>query len=207
MVYWLTRNLARLMLHLLFGFRVVDAHKIPREGPVMLAANHFSLLDPIAVGASLPRRITFMARSEPFRMPVLSWLLPRLGVIPVDRGASDITAIKAAIRTLEAGKTFGIFPEGTRGRDGKLKPFKTGAAAIALRTGATIVPVGVVGSYEAWPAGKKIFFRRPVTVVFGDPIAVDKQKADREILESLTLKLQDSVQQLLPLRNHAASSD
>lgn len=202
MVYWAVWQLANFLLRVLFGFRVIGAENVPNQGPVLLAANHFSIADPVAIGSALKRKMTFMARSEPFKMPVLSWLLPQLGVIPVERGASDIGAIKAAIRALNSGTIFGIFPEGTRARDGRLSNFKTGAAAIAMRTGATVVPVAVIGSYEAWPAGRKIYLRKPITVVFGQPIQVSPSKTDHQKLEELTLQIEAAVKALLPSRYH-----
>ncbi|MBI5813766.1 MAG: 1-acyl-sn-glycerol-3-phosphate acyltransferase [Meiothermus silvanus] len=202
MVYRIAWYIANFLLRILFGYRVEGAENVPETGPVILAANHLSILDPIAVGSGIRRPVVFMARSEPFKMPILSWLLPRLYVIPVERGTGDLGAIKAAIRVLREGKAFGIFPSGTRGREGKVLPFKTGVAAIAARTGATVVPVGVIGSYEAWPYGRKIYLRRPIKVVFGKPIPVSEQKLDHQALDTLTQQIEAAVIALLPPKYH-----
>lgn len=199
LVYRICWFIGYLLLHLLFGFRVKGAHLVPRRGAVILASNHISLIDPVAVAVATPREVTFIARSEPFKLPVLSWLLPRLGVIPVERGHSDLGAIKAAIQALQQGVAFGIFPEGTRSRNAKLQPFKTGAAAIALRTGATIVPVAVYGSDKAWGVGRKgptLF--KPITVVFGEPLPVATGKTGHQALEELTKGLEAAIASLLP---------
>ncbi len=201
-VYRAAWYLARSLLHLLFGYRVEGAEKVPKVGPVILAANHLSILDPIAIGAGVGRPVSFLARADVFRLPLLSWLLPRLYAIPVERGTGDLAAVKNAIRALEKGMAFGIFPEGTRSRSGKLQPFKTGVAAIALRTGAWVVPVAVMGTEEAWPVGKKFFrFRRPIRVVYGEPIPVPrKSKVTHQELENLTREIEARVRELLPPR-------
>jgi len=201
-VYRASWRLARFLLRLFFHYRVEGAEKVPAEGPVILAANHLSILDPIVVGAGIRRPVSFMARADVFRLPFLSWLLPRLYAIPVERGSGDLSAVKGAIRALERGMAFGIFPEGTRSRTGKLQPFKTGVAAIALRTGSPVVPVAVVGTEEAWPVGKKLFRPcRPVRVIYGDPIPVPrKSKVSHRELEALTREIEARVRDLLPPR-------
>lgn len=199
-VYRAAWPLARFLLHLLFGYRTEGAEKVPEKGPVILAANHLSILDPIAIGAGIKRPVSFLARADVFRLPVLSWLLPRLYAIPVERGTGDLSAIKGAIRALERGMAFGIFPEGTRSRSGRLQPFKTGVAAIAFRTGSPVVPVAVVGSEKAWPVGRKLFrLRQPIRVVYGDPIPVPrKTKVSHQELENLTREIEARVRELLP---------
>jgi 1-acyl-sn-glycerol-3-phosphate acyltransferase len=199
-VYRAAWPLACFLFHLLFGYRTEGAEKVPEKGPVILAANHLSILDPIAIGAGIRRPVSFLARADVFRLPVLSWLLPRLYAIPVERGTGDLSAIKGAIRALERGMAFGIFPEGTRSRSGRLQPFKTGVAAIAFRTGSPVVPVAVVGSEKAWPVGRKLFrLRQPIRVVYGDPIHVPrKTKVSHQELESLTREIEARVRELLP---------
>ncbi|TFU27249.1 lysophospholipid acyltransferase family protein [Thermus tengchongensis] len=202
LVYRMAWPVARGLLHLLFGYRVEGAENVPREGPVILAANHLSILDPIVIGAGVRRPVSFLARADIFRLPFLSWLLPRFYAIPVERGQSDLSAIKGAIRALERGMAFGIFPEGTRSRTGRLQPFKTGVAAIALRTGSPVVPVAVVGTDEAWPVGHKLFrLRRPIRVIYGKPIPVPRVgKISHPELESLTREIEARVRELLPPR-------
>lgn len=199
-VYRVAWYLARFLLHTLFGYRAEGWENVPKEGPVILASNHLSILDPIAIGAGVRRPVSFLARADVFRLPFLSWLLPRLYAIPVERGQSDLSAVKSAIRALERGMAFGIFPEGTRSRTGRLQPFKTGVAAIALRTGSPVVPVAVVGTEEAWPVGRKLFrLRRPIRVVYGQPIPVPKpSRVSHQELETLTREIEARVRELLP---------
>lgn len=200
MVYRICWAIARAIMRIVFGMRIRGVENVPPTGAVILAANHMSLLDPVAVGSAVWRPVVFMSRSEPFKLPILSWLLPRIYVIPVERGASDLSAIKTAIRVLNDQKAFGIFPSGTRGKEGKVEPFKTGVAAIALRTGATVVPTAVIGTYEVLPYGGKFRFYRPVEVVFGKPIELKAEKADKEALERLTEEIERAVTAMLPQR-------
>jgi 1-acyl-sn-glycerol-3-phosphate acyltransferase len=201
-VYYITKAIARVLLQLLFGLRVEGAEKIPREGPVIIASNHISIMDPVVMGLACPRVVSYMSRDDVFRYPFLSWLLPRLYAIPVSRGAGDLGAIKAAIRTLKSGAAFGIFPEGRRSRTGAIEPFKTGTAAIALRTNAPIVPAAIIGSDKAWPLGKGPRLRRPIRVVFGDPITLMPGKTDHQTLEEVTRQIEAAVTALLPVEYH-----
>lgn len=185
-------------MQVLFGLKIEGREKVPMQGPVVLASNHMSFLDPIAMGVACPRPVSYISRDDVFKYPILSWLLPRLYVIPVARGAGDLGAIKAAIRILKEGMAFGIFPEGRRSRTGAIEPFKTGAAAIALRTGATVVPAAIIGSDKAWPVGSSPRLRRRIKVIFGDPIVLPAGKADHQTMEEVTQRLEAAVTALLP---------
>lgn len=197
-IYNATRWLAGVALRLLFRFSTEGREKVPLQGPVILASNHMSFLDPLAMGVAFPRPVSYISRDDVFKYPILSWLLPRIYVIPVSRGAGDLGAIKAAIRTLKEGMAFGIFPEGRRSRTGAIEPFKTGAAAIALRTGATIVPAAIIGSDKAWPVGSGLRLRRPIKVIFGDPIPLPAGKTDHQTMDEVTRTLEAAVTALLP---------
>jgi 1-acyl-sn-glycerol-3-phosphate acyltransferase len=137
-----------------------DLSAIPREGPVILAANHISNADPVVVGAwltpALGRRIHWLGKKEMFDWPVVGWMARNGGVLPVDRGAADVDAFRMASRVLEAGQVLMVFPEGTRSPTGELQPPKDGLAMLALRTGATIVPIGISNTDRVWPKGRKI---------------------------------------------------
>jgi 1-acyl-sn-glycerol-3-phosphate acyltransferase len=137
-----------------------DLDAIPRDGPVILAANHISNADPVIVGAwltpRLGRRIHWLGKREMFDWPIVGWVARNGGVVPVDRGGADVEAFRTAARVLEAGGVLMVFPEGTRSPTGELQPPKDGLAMLALRTGATIVPIGISNTDRVWPKGRRI---------------------------------------------------
>jgi 1-acyl-sn-glycerol-3-phosphate acyltransferase len=152
---------ARLVARAVTRVRVEgDLSAIPREGPVILAANHISNADPVVVGAwltpALGRRIHWLGKKEMFDWPVVGWMARNGGVLPVDRGAADVEAFRMASRVLDAGHVLMVFPEGTRSPTAELQQAKDGLAMLALRTGATIVPIGVSNTDRVWPKGRKI---------------------------------------------------
>jgi 1-acyl-sn-glycerol-3-phosphate acyltransferase len=134
--------------------------EIPREGPVILAANHASNLDGVILGAwlipKLGRRIHWLGKKELFDWPIVGWAAANGGVHPVDRGAADVEAFRLAQRILDEGNVLFVFPEGTRSPDGSLQEARDGLAVLAQRTGAQIVPIGIAGSHEVWPRGQKL---------------------------------------------------
>jgi 1-acyl-sn-glycerol-3-phosphate acyltransferase len=151
-----------------------DAAAIPRDGPVILAANHNSNADPVIVGAwltpRLGRRIHWLGKREMFDWPIVGWVARNGGVVPVDRGAADVEAFRLAERVLDAGQVLMVFPEGTRSPTAELQTPKDGLAMLALRTNATIVPIGVSDTDKVWPKGS--FLPHPgghVTMRIGDP--------------------------------------
>ena len=148
--------------------------EIPRDGPVIIAANHASNLDPVVIAAyllpKLGRRLQWLGKRELFAWPVVGWMARNGGVHAVDRFAADVEAYRLAKRILDEGHALFVFPEGTRSHDGTLQKARDGASVLALRTGAPIVPVGIAGASERWPRGQKV--PRPggrVTVRVGLP--------------------------------------
>ena len=133
---------------------------VPSDGPMIVAANHASNLDPVVLGSyllpRLGRRLQWLGKRELFDWPVVGWMARHGGVHAVDRSTADVEAYRLAKRILDQGHALFVFPEGTRSRDGALQPARDGVAVLALRTGAPIVPVGIAGSYERWPRGQKI---------------------------------------------------
>jgi 1-acyl-sn-glycerol-3-phosphate acyltransferase len=134
--------------------------ELPREGPLIIAANHASNLDVPIIGAwlipRLGRRIHWLGKKELFDWPIIGWVAANGGVHPVDRGAADIEAFRLAQRILDQGHVLFVFPEGTRSRDGRLQEARDGIALLALRTGAPVVPVAISGSNGVWPKGQKL---------------------------------------------------
>ena len=137
-----------------------DTDAIPRDGPVILAANHISNADAVLIGAfitpRLGRRIHWLGKKEMFDWPIVGFIARNGGIIPVDRGAADVEAFRVARRILDAGNVLMVFPEGTRSPTGQLQPPKDGLAMLALRTNATIVPIGISNTDRVWPKGRPI---------------------------------------------------
>jgi 1-acyl-sn-glycerol-3-phosphate acyltransferase len=151
-----------------------DPMAIPREGPVILASNHISNADAVVIGGwltpKLGRRIHWLGKKEMFEWPVVGWMARNGGVMPVDRGAADVEAFRLAQRVLEAGHVLMVFPEGTRSPSGELQVPKDGLAMLALRTNATIVPIGLSNTDHVWKKGSLL--PRPgghATMRIGEP--------------------------------------
>jgi len=160
---------------------------VPSAGPAILCPNHTSVIDSFFLPSVLPRRITFVGKAEYMDDWKTKYLFPAIGMIPIDRGGGSAAerALNAAAGVLERGELFGIYPEGTRARDGKLHRGHTGPARLALRTGAPIVPVGITGTRDIQPADAKVpkpFM--PATIKFGRPISVERyrERADHDHL-------------------------
>ncbi|MCL6631302.1 MAG: 1-acyl-sn-glycerol-3-phosphate acyltransferase [Alicyclobacillus herbarius] len=183
-LFRIARFIVTRFFQVVYRFRVVGAENIPAVGPVILASNHISNLDPPLIGICTLRYVQFMAKAELFKVRPIGAFLRWLGGFPVRRGLRDTAAIKYAISVPKQGGCLVIFPEGHRSRDGRLGKGLTGVAFIARRAECPIVPVAIIGPYQ---------FRRPLTVRFGKPI----QPQSDESNESLLAKLMDNIQALL----------
>ena len=167
-------------------------HHVPQGGGAIIAPNHISVLDSFVVPLVLPRRITYVGKAEYLDDWKTRFLFPAMGMIPIDRSGGDAAAaaLDAAAGLLEAGELFGIYPEGTRSRDGVLHKGHTGVARLALRTGAPIVPVGIIGTDAVQPPDARfpLPFRR-VHIRFGrpvDPARYGGRADDRMVLRQIT---------------------
>jgi 1-acyl-sn-glycerol-3-phosphate acyltransferase len=170
MLYGILKPTAAFIFRVLFGLRVRGAEHVPAEGPMLIVANHSSVLDPPLVGAVCPRKLTFMAKAELFRIPGLGALISRLGAQPVRREGADPAALRMAQRVLAGGGALLVFPEGTRGPEGTLREGKPGAALLAMHSGVPVVPAYVSGSGRAWPRGRRLPRPAKVMVTFGTPL-------------------------------------
>jgi 1-acyl-sn-glycerol-3-phosphate acyltransferase len=188
-----------ILLRWWFRISVHGREHLPAEGPAILCMNHESWLDiPVAVIAS-HRRISFMAKQELFRSRVGGFFLHEMGGFRVDRDAFDLKAIRLALTVLARGEVLGMYPEGTR-TPGVLLPFLPGAAWLALRTGAPLVPMAIRGTEVAWPRGQRVPKRVPIDVVLDPPIEVqpvDDPVKRRAEAEELTHRLHAVFDRLL----------
>ena len=186
---------------------------IPRTGPVILVANHASNADPVVIGSwltpRLGRRIHWLGKRELFDWPVVGWAAARGGVHPVERTGADLDAFRLALRILEEGHVLMVFPEGTRSRDGALGHAKDGVAMLALRTGAPIVPIGMVDTDRFWPRGRKVPKPgRRIAMRVGSPFRVADElpaNLDRRAAKSAaTALIMARIASLLPLRQRGS---
>jgi 1-acyl-sn-glycerol-3-phosphate acyltransferase len=176
--YWAGYHCARLAGRLLFGFRVIHRERMIQSGPVILAMNHQSYLDPPLAGTACDRAIYFLARRTLLDVPFLGWLLPKLNVIPVNQEGVDRSAIRAIIRVLQAGNGVLIFPEGSRTLDGTLQPAEPGLGLVIAKTLAPVVPMRIFGAHEALPRGENRLRFTPIAVVVGHPIVFSAADLD-----------------------------
>jgi 1-acyl-sn-glycerol-3-phosphate acyltransferase len=148
--------------------RVYGADRVPRDGGLVVAANHFSWIDPPALGSACPRTLYFMAKVEAHRVPGLGQLMRSFGAFPVRRGESDRDAVRTMRRIVGDGHALGMFAEGTRQRSGVPGPVQPGAAMVAINENAPLIPAAIRGSHE-WRLGSF----RPVSVAWGEPLTFE----------------------------------
>jgi 1-acyl-sn-glycerol-3-phosphate acyltransferase len=168
----------RLVYSTYFRWSVYHPERVPSSGPVILASNHASFLDPPLVGAGLRRGINYLARDTLFRYPGMGWLLRHWDSVPVDREGGGAAGLRAILDRLLAGGAIILFPEGTRTRDGKLQPARAGIGLTVIKSTAVVVPVRVFGTYEAY--GRHITWPRPrpIAVKYGRPLSFDRRRAE-----------------------------
>lgn len=185
----------RFLLSHLYRVEVHGAERVPREGAVILAANHESMLDPWLLPLATLRPVRYMAKAELWRYPGVRWVMEKFGTFPVERGTGDRRAVGRAAQLLADGELLGIFPQGT------CLPFRDrrwyrGAAKLAIATGATIVPACIVGTERALRPGKfKIGFPR-ILILVGKPIEVEQAKPNLTAAKLLTDRIEAAVEEL-----------
>lgn len=184
------------VFHLCFRIQADGQEEIPREGPVILAANHASFLDPIAVGVVCPRQITALAKEELWSTRALGWWLNRMQATPIGRGQSDAGALRAALEVLGHGKAILVFPEGTRSRDGTIGVMKAGVGLLARRSLTPVVPTYISGTFLALPRTR--YFPRPakICVHFAPAIGrdwIEEVTADRCGYEEITKRVDQAI--------------
>lgn len=191
MFYSLIKFIGTIIFKVCFHFKVIGIENIPIKGPVVIASNHASLLDPPIIGIAANRPVHFMAKQELFKNPILSYIFKQLGSFPVKRGTADRVAIKNGIDILKKNEVLAIFPEGTRNKTAEVRKPAPGALMMASAAKAVIVPVAVVGT-------QKIAFLTTFKVVFGKPIYLDKtKKYKKDDLNELSKELMKRIQIML----------
>jgi 1-acyl-sn-glycerol-3-phosphate acyltransferase len=171
-----------------FRCRYLTPEHVPVSGPVILASNHCSYLDPPLVGAGLGRDLHYLARESLFDLPVLGTLLRRVNVVPVDRDGGGAAGLRAILNRLLAGQAILLFPEGTRSPDGELQIARSGIGLIIVRSSAPVVPVRIFGSFAAW--GRSRRFPRPtrIEIKYGQPLDLDALREEARTCTKTRLK-------------------
>jgi 1-acyl-sn-glycerol-3-phosphate acyltransferase len=178
----------RLVFALYFRWRYFNPERVPMSGPVIVASNHASFIDPPLVGAALRRPLSYLARDTLFDIPGLSWLLRAWNVVPVDREGGGAAGLRKILEALQEGKAIIMFPEGTRSRDGHLQHARSGIGLIVLKSEAPVVPVRVFGTFEAY--GRHLRFPRPwrLAVKYGRPLRFESLRAEAQTCGKARLK-------------------
>lgn len=202
MLYYIGRSFFRALLTTRYGWQVTGTENVPPSGPVILAANHISYLDPPLLGSALQRPVYFMAKAELFEIPVFGPILRRVHAFPVVRGTADRRAIRRSLELLEQGEVVALFPEGTRNREADLLPPQGGIALIALRSNAVVIPTGISGTSKP----DRNFYRptqRPwVRIHFGPPVQLDDlrgERAGKAAIEQASRRVMDSIARQLQI--------
>jgi 1-acyl-sn-glycerol-3-phosphate acyltransferase len=169
-LYEILKPIAVLLMRLYFRLEARGTEHVPRSGALLIVSNHSSVLDPPFIGGASPRQLSFLAKAELFDIPLFGWFIRAVNARPVRREGSDARALKTALRVLEEGKALLVFPEGTRGPEGRLREAKSGAGMLAVLSGAAVVPVFITGSGDALPRGAVLPRPRKAIVRFGPPL-------------------------------------
>lgn len=168
-IYWFCHILWKMCFVCFFSYRVIGKEKLVTDGPVLIASNHESFLDPPLVGIAYDKEIYYLARKTLFR-GFGAWLYPRLNSIPIDQDRPDMTSLKKIIKLLKQGNQVVVFPEGSRTLDGELGAAEAGTGLMVAKSKATVQPVRIFGARQALPRGSGKMRFCPITLVVGDPI-------------------------------------
>jgi 1-acyl-sn-glycerol-3-phosphate acyltransferase len=185
-VYRFAHTLSRVIGTLYFRMRVVHRELFPETGGALVVANHVSYLDPPLIGCCFRKPIYCLARKSLFR-GFFAWFLPRINVLPVDRGKPDMAGMKRVLQLLKEGNRVLLFPEGTRSVDGNLLPAEAGVGFIIAKCGVPVVPVRISGAFECYP--RSAAFPKPgkITITAGPPVdfsAIPKELTGRELYQA-----------------------
>jgi len=191
MPYKISHFILFLFLKICFRLKSEGRENIPKNGGVIIASNHISYFDPLAVGCASPRVIDFMARDSLFKIPVLGGWMRAVEAFGVKRNSADISAMKEAIYRLQRGRVLTVFPEGTRQVSvlvsTKVEP---GVGFLAARSGAVVIPALVSGTEKALPKGARFFRFARIRVKFGAPVKIDRNKSYEEIAQDILKGIQ-----------------
>lgn len=187
MLYELVVPIGKLGFRVLFRLRVVGLENVPRHGPGLICSNHCSYLDPMLAAVVLPRKVYSVSRKEMYEQRMLGPFIRRLGAVRIDREAlADKGALQAMLAIMDHGDLCMIYPEGTRSPDGRLQTPHNGAAFLAVKSGAPVIPMAVIGSYECWPRQRKFPRLGHITLRIGQAVTYRLPPERQSLKEDLT---------------------
>lgn len=187
-LYPLGKFLCSVLLYPFYRIKVIGKENFPKQGGVLLCTNHIDNLDPPVVGITSPRPVHFMAKEELFEAPILKTVLPKVNAFPIKRGMSDRQALRKALSILKSGKVVGLFPEGTRSKDGVLQKGLAGAGFFALRGEGVVMPCAIIAPYKPL---------KRLKVVYGKPIDMTRYREERVSAEEVTAVIMAEIQKLI----------
>ena len=200
MIYYkLVHIVSNILSYILFGLEINGIENFPEKGPVILASNHISFLDPVIIPTASRRCMHSMAKAELFKNPILRWIMKVFKAFPVKRGVLDKAALKSSIDVLKNGNVLLLFPEGTRSLDGNIHEAKPGVGFIVYNGKAPVVPVLIEGSDKALPKGAWMIRPKKIKVCFGEPLCFDKyfsQKGSKDIYTKIGNDIMSAIKAL-----------
>ena len=203
MIYQALKSFLIPILTVLFRPKVTGLRNVPQSGPVIVASNHLSFSDSIFMPLVVPRKVTFLAKSEYFTSPGIKGFIKKitfiaLGQVPVDRsgGRRSEATLLTGLELLAEGACIGIYPEGTRSPDGKLYKGRTGIARLAIESGAAVVPVAMFNTAEIQPTGQVVPKVQRVEMIFGEPLYFKGDTSDLKLLREITDEIMEKIQEI-----------
>lgn len=198
MFYEFLRIVFKTIFYVIFRTEVVGQENIPRDGRLILAANHMSNWDPPFLATFVPREVSYMAKQELFANPVFAAIIRSLHAFPVKRGAADRGAIKAAVAELKNEHCLGVFPEGTRSKDGKIHKAEAGVALLAALSQAPVLPAAIIGTNKIFSNGSLL---PKLKVIYGKPMIFDGKANNKEELQNFSQNLMEEITLLVKIHS------
>lgn len=193
MLYTILKTIFSIFFKLFFRAEIIGWENMPAQGAVILAANHMSNFDPPLVATFLARPVSYMAKIELFQIPVFGAAISACHAFPVKRGAADRGAIKAALGVLKQNKCLGVFPEGTRSRNGRMRKAEAGVGLLAAMSKAPVVPAAIIGTDHIFANGS---FLPKLKVIYGKPIYFTGDHKDKASLEAFSQQIMQYIAEL-----------
>ena len=185
MLYSILRFLSAIIFKILFRFKAKGIEHLPKEGGFILASNHVSYLDPIAVGVACQRKLNYMAKEELFCNPLSSRFFSSINVFPVKRDSADLSALKEAMRRVRIGGALVLFPEGSRRFDGVFHEPYPGIGFLTAKLNVPVIPAFIKGTEKALPAGAKFIRLTSISICFGKQISIERRMPYQDIAKHI----------------------